>query len=80
MGINNTIDWTAATIPQDEQYGPGLKRKVAAQPAAKTSNQTSTTPASKRSVMDTLPGENSLVAVDPHANDPYNATGRRFRR
>jgi hypothetical protein len=30
--------------------------------------------------MDTLLGENNLVAVDPHANDPYNATGRRFRR
>jgi hypothetical protein len=30
--------------------------------------------------MDTLLGENKLTAVDIAGNDPYNATGRHFRR
>ena len=34
----------------------------------------------KRNVMDTLLGENDLAAFDAGGNDPYNATGRQFRR
>jgi hypothetical protein len=30
--------------------------------------------------MDTLLGENNLSAHDAGGNDPYNATGRQFRR
>jgi hypothetical protein len=34
----------------------------------------------KRNVMDTLLGKNNLSAADLSGNDPYNATGRHFRR
>ena len=37
-------------------------------------------PQTKRSVMDTLLGENNLSAMDAGGGDPYNATGRQFRR
>jgi hypothetical protein len=30
--------------------------------------------------MDTLLGQNDLAAVDVAGGDPYNATGRQFRR
>jgi hypothetical protein len=30
--------------------------------------------------MDTLLGRNDLVALDESGRDPYNATGRHFRR
>ena len=30
--------------------------------------------------MDTLLGENNLAAYDASGDDPYNATGRHFRR
>jgi hypothetical protein len=30
--------------------------------------------------MDTLLGDNKLAAFDASGNDPYNATGRQFRR
>ena len=30
--------------------------------------------------MDTLLGENNLSAIDVGGSDPYNATGRQFRR
>jgi len=36
--------------------------------------------ADRHQVMDTLLGENRLVAVDVSGGDPYNATGRLFRR
>jgi hypothetical protein len=68
MGIDNNIDWTIPTTPQAEQYGPGLARKSKADAVA------------KHSVMDKLLGENSLAAFDAGGNDPYNATGRQFRR
>ena len=34
----------------------------------------------RRGVMDTLLGENNLSAYDASGNDPYNATGKSFRR
>jgi hypothetical protein len=37
-------------------------------------------PAESSGVMDTLLGKNNLVALDESGRDPYNATGRHFRR
>jgi hypothetical protein len=72
-GIENHVDWTAAATPHGEQVGPGLSRPRAARAPAPA-------PAPRRSVMDTLLGENKLAALDEHGADPYNATGRQFRR
>jgi hypothetical protein len=68
-GNDNQIDWTAASTPS-EGVVPSLSRK--AQPRV--------LPQTKSSVMDTLLGQNNLTAVDAGGNDPYNATGRQFRR
>jgi hypothetical protein len=65
-GIEPNVDWTAAA-PKGERVGPGLATRPPDQ-------QT------RRSVMDTLLGENKLTAVDITGADPYNATGRHFRR
>jgi hypothetical protein len=69
-GIENHIDWTIPATPHGEHVGPGLARQ--AKPRA--------TAAEKRSVMDTLLGENNLAAHEVSGADPYNATGRQFRR
>jgi hypothetical protein len=66
--IENHIDWTAPSTPRSERHEPGLARS---QPQAATS---------RRSVMDTLLGRNDLAAIDVSGGDPYNATGRQFRR
>lgn len=52
-----------------EQYGPGLaaRQKRAAENTG-------------REVMDTLLGRNNLAAYDASGGDPYNATGKFFRR
>jgi len=68
-GIENHVDWTAAAKPNHEQVGPGLSRRRPQAPEAQ-----------KRSVMDTLLGKNNLTAIDASGSDPYNATGRFFRR
>lgn len=68
-GIDNHVDWTAAAKPNQEQVGPGLSRR-----------KPQRSDMSKRDVMDTLLGENKLTAIDPSGSDPYNATGRFFRR
>jgi hypothetical protein len=69
--IDNNVDWTVPATPGGDRVGPGLSRpRQAPAPAAK----------SPRSVMDTLLGENDLAAYDSSGNDPYNATGRQFRR
>ena len=70
MGIDNNIDWTVPTTPQGEEFGPGLARKAKAAAIA----------VSKHSVMEKLLGQNSLAALDAGGSDPYNATGRQFRR
>jgi hypothetical protein len=69
-GNDNQIDWTAATTPQGEAVVPSLGAKP--KPRA--------LPATKRDVMDTLLGNNNLAAQDAGGSDPYNATGRQFRR
>ncbi len=66
-GIDPNVDWTAGPA-KGWRVGPGLAAKNA--PKEHTA----------RSVMDTLLGEHQLSAVDVAGNDPYNATGRHFRR
>jgi len=68
-GQDNQVDWTAAATPH-EGVVPSLSRRV----------NPRVTPSTKRDVMDTLLGENNLAAHDAGGNDPYNATGRQFRR
>jgi hypothetical protein len=68
-GIDNQVDWTAAATP-NEGVVPSLSRP--AKPRVE--------PRSRRDVMDTLLGENKLTAIDAGGNDPYNTTGRQFRR
>jgi hypothetical protein len=67
--IENHIDWTAPSMPGGDRVRPSLN-KAAKAPAA----------AEKRNVMDTLLGENNLSASEISGNDPYNATGKHFRR
>jgi hypothetical protein len=82
MGIDNNIDWTVPATPQGEQYGPGLTRKATFQAMANkaAANKAAAVAVSKHDVMDKLLGENKLAAVDAGGSDPYNATGRQFRR
>lgn len=68
-GNDNQVDWTAAATP-NEGVVPSLARR--ARPRVE--------PQTKRKVMDTLLGENNLTAIDAGGSDPYNATGRQFRR
>lgn len=68
-GNDNQIDWTAAATPA-EGVVSSLSRKAKPRELPQT----------KRSVMDTLLGKNNLSAVDAGGEDPYNATGRQFRR
>jgi hypothetical protein len=69
-GIDNNVDWTAPAIPRSKRVGPGLARAPSRE----------ATPPPKRDVMETLLGENSLAAFDAAGADPYNTTGRQFRR
>jgi hypothetical protein len=68
QGIESHIDWTAPTRSRGERGGSG------------TSNRQQPTAPEKRKVMDTLLGKNNLSATDLSGDDPYNATGRHFRR
>ncbi len=70
QGIENHIDWSVPSAPRGNRVGPGPARKAQPKPAE----------TSKRNVMDTLLGENNLAAYDASGDDPYNATGRHFRR
>ena len=72
-GNDNQVDWRAAATPGSEHVGPGLsgrKPVKAAVPATLT----------RHGVMDTLLGESNLTAYDASGNDPYNTTGKSFRR
>jgi hypothetical protein len=87
MGIDNNIDWTAAVTPQSEQYGPGLSPRSRFESLANKAAQakaderaSATGSLTKHHVMDKLLGRNNLAAIDAGGSDPYNATGRQFRR
>ena len=68
-GNDNQVDWTAAATP-NEGVVPSLSRQARPQ----------VSPSIRRNILDTLLGENDLKAVDAGGSDPYNATGRQFRR
>jgi hypothetical protein len=68
--IENNVDWTVPSTPGSEGVVPSLSRpRKPVEP-----------PKPKRSTLDRLLGDNNLSAYDPAGNDPYNATGRQFRR
>lgn len=67
--IDNNVDWKVPSTPVGEGISPSLSPARKA-PAARP----------ERSVMDKLLGENDLAAYDSSGDDPYNATGRQFRR
>ena len=68
-GNDNQVDWTASATPTE-----GVVRSLSHQPKPRAA------PKPKRNVMDTLLGKNDLLAIDASGSDPYNATGRQFRR
>ena len=72
-GNDNQVDWTAAATP-NEGVVPGLSRAAKPRVAPRVDTK------AKRNVMDTLLGENNLSAFEVGGSDPYNATGRQFRR
>ena len=69
-GNDNQVDWTATSTPEGERVAPSLGRPP----------KPRTVPLTKSGVMDTLLGDHKLSAVDAGGSDPYNATGRWFRR
>ena len=69
---DNQVGWTAASTPAGEAVVPSLGRNDNPKPRV--------LPTTRRGVMDTLLGEHNLSAHDAGGNDPYNATGRQFRR
>ena len=66
---NNDIQGTVLASPGGERVVPSLVR-----------SRTAPKQASKDEVVDTLLGKHDLVALDESGRDPYNATGRHFRR
>ena len=68
-GIEQHVDW-AAPARAANRAAHGLT----------AGNRSQQAPDSRREVMDTLLGKNNLVALDASGGDPYNATGRFFRR
>ena len=68
-GNDNQVDWTASATP-NEGVVPSLSRQATPR----------VDPRTKRNVLDTLLGKNDLAAFDASGSDPYNATGRQFRR
>jgi hypothetical protein len=70
-GNDNRVDWTAHGNPSGDRVGTGHSA-TGRQPAPAVNT--------RRSVMDTLLGENKLAAYDASGNDPYNTTGKFVRR
>ena len=73
-GNDNHLDWTAAAMPEGERVQPSLAANRKPTPPPRKLPQT------RSHVMDTLLGANDLSAMDASGSDPYNATGRHFRR
>jgi len=67
--IDNQVDRTAPSTPVGEGVVPSLSRPKQPAPVQ-----------TRRSVMETLLGDDKLTAFDSSGNDPYNATGRHARR
>jgi hypothetical protein len=68
--IENHVDWKAPSTA-GERVAPSLSRSRKTQ---------SPPPVAARSTLDKLLGDSNLTAYDASGNDPYNATGRQFRR
>ena len=68
--IDNNVDWTVPSMPGGERVAPSLAR-TRKQPEP---------PRTARSTLEKLLGDANLTAYDSSGNDPYNATGRQFRR
>jgi hypothetical protein len=71
--IENHIDWTVPSTPGSASPGTELPRLPPKKPVR-------TPPATRGGVIDTLLGDHDLAAPDERGRDPYNATGRQFRR
>jgi hypothetical protein len=71
--IENNIDWIVPSTPGSGPAGKGLQPLPAKQPQR-------TPPATRGGVMSTLLGDHELAVPDEAGRDPYNATGRQFRR
>jgi hypothetical protein len=67
--IENHVDWRAPATPGNERLAPSLSQPRSA-----------AAPAPKPTTLDKLLGDANLTACDSTGNDPYNATGRQFRR
>jgi hypothetical protein len=72
-GKDNQVDWAAAAVPGGERVGPGASGRTNTRRASPEGQIRS-------NVMDTLLGEHNLSAYDASGNDPYNTTGKSFRR
>lgn len=68
------MDWTAASTPSRDAVREHAVRGLG------SSTGTQAVPGANREVMETLLGKNNLAALDAAGGDPYNATGRHFRR
>lgn len=80
-GNDNNVDWTAAATPHGEKLGERTAGKAREGVLPSLSRpKPRAIPQTRHSVMDTLLGENDLSAHDAGGSDPYNATGRQFRR
>lgn len=69
-GNDNQLDWAAPATPQGEQVLPSLA----------TQRKGRVVPQTRDGVLDTLLGQNDMTAIDASGRDPYNSTGRQFRR
>jgi hypothetical protein len=67
---DNRVDWAAPANPEGEKLisNPWRQQKARVPPQT------------KHGVMDTLLGDHKLSAPDTGGSDPYNTTGRQFRR
>lgn len=76
-GNDNQVGWTATATPQGEKVA---ERPVERVLPSLSRSKARPIPLTRQSVMSTLLGENELSALDVNGSDPYNATGRQFRR
>ena len=71
--IDNNVDWTVPSMPEGERVVPSLSR-------SRSPAQAVAAPKAVRSTLDQLLGDANLTACDSSGSDPYNSTGRQFRR
>jgi hypothetical protein len=74
-GIENHVDWTAPSLPEGERLAQSAPARKPVRPATSQPRV-----ATRGDVMNLLLGASKLSAADISGADPYNATGRHFRR